>query len=130
MDFNVTKCAIMSLTTRKPSVHTMDNQPITRAQKHDYLGVTMSANLSWKNQCNKVCNKVKRRLGLVKRTLHAADISVRKTAYEMLVRPSMEYATCAWSPNTQKDAQRLEMVQRAAARLCVATTRRHRVQPR
>ena len=114
----MTKCAIMSLTTRKPSVqvYTMGDQPIPRAQKHDHLGVTMSANLSWKNQCNKVCNKAKRTLGLVKCTLHAADISVRKTAYAMLVPPSMEYATCAWSPHTQKDAQRLETVQRAAAR--------------
>ena len=94
----------------------MDNQLIFRVQKHDYLGVTMSANLSWKNQCNKVCNKAKRTLGLVKRTLHAGDISVRKIAYEMLIRPSMEYATCAWSPHTQKDAQCLETVQRAAAR--------------
>ena len=71
-DFNVTKCAIMSLTTRKPSVqvYTMGNQPIPRAQKHDYIGVTMSANLSWNNQCNKVCNKAKRTLGLVKCTLY------------------------------------------------------------
>ena len=102
----------MSLITRK--VYTMDNQPISRAQKHDYLGVTMSANLSWKNQCNKVYNKAKRTLVLVKRTLHAADVSVRKTAHEVFVRPSMEYATCAWSPHTQKDAQSLESVQRAA----------------
>ncbi len=33
----------------------------------------------------------------------------------MLVRPPLEYATCAWSPYTQNDKQCLDNIQRAAA---------------
>ncbi len=76
----------------------------------------ISSSLTWKDQSTKVRNKAKHTLGLVKRTLHAADRSVRKTTYEMLVRPPLEYATCAWSPHTQKDKQCRENIQWAAAR--------------
>ena len=65
---------------------------------------------------SRVCGKANRTLGLVKRTLHAAPQQVRKTAYETLVRPSLEYATCAWSPHTQSAIKKVEQVQRAAAR--------------
>ncbi len=89
MNCNVTKCAVMSLSTRKVLQHDyiMNAQLIPRVQKHDYLGITISSSLTWKDQCTKVGNKAKRTLRLVKRTLHVADRSIRKTAYEMLVRP-------------------------------------------
>ncbi len=122
MSFNVTKCAGMSLSTRKVLQHDyiMNDQLIPRVQKHDYLGVTISSSLTWKDQCTKVANKAKRTLGLIKRTLHATDRSVRKTAYEMLVRhpvrSPLEYVMCPWSPHTQKDKQCLKNIKRTAPR--------------
>ncbi len=99
----------MSLTSRKASEqqYTMNDQPIPLVQTNDYHGVTISSNLSLTNQCDKVCNKAKRTLELVKRTLHSADTScnVRKTVYKMLVHPFMEYAI-----------QNLENVQKSTAR--------------
>ncbi len=84
----------------------MNDQPIPRVQRNDYHGVTIPSNLSWKNQCEKVCNKAKRTLEPVKRTLQPADpsCSVWKTVYKMLVRPSMEYAMDL--ENVQKSAAR------------------------
>ena len=40
---------------------------------------------------------------------------VRQTAYEVLVRPTLEYATCAWAPYTKTDIQITEDVQLSAA---------------
>ena len=71
-----------------------------------------------------MCGKANRTLGLVKRTLHAAPQQVRKTAYETLARPSLEYATCAWSPHTQSAIKKVEQVQRAAARFVCGDYRR------
>ena len=127
---NVTKCAIMSLTTRKPvQVYTMDNQPIPRAQKHDYHGVTMSANLSLNGRTNTTrCATRLSRHGLVKRTLHAADISVHKTAY---IRCSFDHP---WTRSTQSALghhthRKMPNVWRRFSELLpdlgVATTRRH-----
>ena len=43
---------------------------------------------------------------------------MRQTAYEVLVRPTLEFATCAWAPHTKTGIQTIERVPRSAAR-CV-----------
>ena len=119
MSFNIKKCAVMTITKQtKPSLHNygMNGETVPRVNSHDYLGVTITSNLSWNDQCNKVHAKAKRTLQLVQRTFHACTPEVKKIAYETLIRPSLEYATPAWSPHTQKNIDRLEHIQRAAAR--------------
>ena len=127
MDFNITKCAIVSVTTKKkPFIHDylMDGQQIPRCENQDYLGVTINHKLSWKPHITKIKNKANRTLGLIRRTLHAAPQQVRKQAYEARVRPTLEYATCAWAPHTKLDIQAVEQVQRAAARYVCGDYRR------
>ena len=54
----------------------------------------------------------------MRRNLHNCPRSVRETAYKTLVRPTLEYASAAWDPHYEKDIQKLERVQRKAARFC------------
>jgi len=46
----------------------------------------------------------------------AAPPDVKSLAYTSLVRPILEYATTAWDPCRAKDINKLDMVQRRAAR--------------
>ena len=39
-------------------------------------------------------------------------------AYNTLVRPQVEYASCAWNPYVKHQINKIEMVQRRAARWC------------
>ena len=68
MEFNITKCHLLSLiqTTRKPSEfnYFMDD----RLSSYDYLGVTQSQDLRWKNHCIKTACKANKTLGIVRRT--------------------------------------------------------------
>ena len=52
----------------------------------------------------------------VKRNIHSSSELVKTRAYQAIVRPSLEYATCVWDPHTQIAKQKLEAVQRRAAR--------------
>ena len=63
-----------------------------------------------------------RHLAYSKDHCHAAPPQVRQTAYEVLVRPTLEVATCAWTPHTKTGIQTIERVQRSAARFisCVS----------
>ena len=104
-------------------------QPITtswgaRTENQDYLGVTINTKLSWQPLINKMQNKASKTLGLFQRTLHAAPPQVRQTAYEVLVRPTLEFDTCAWATHTKTGIQTIERVQRSAARFVTGDYRR------
>ena len=110
MDVNVSKCAVLSVTTkRKPSAYDyyMDDQQIPRADNQDYLLTTINTKLSWQPHINKVQNKARKTLGLTKRKLHAASSQVRITAHEVLDRPTLEYTTCAWSSHPRHTFRKL-----------------------
>ena len=102
----------------------MGSQQIPRTDNQDYLGVTINTNLSWQTHIKKEHNKASKTLGLVKGTLHAAPPQVRQTAYEGLVRPTHEFAACAWAPHTKTGIQTVERVQRTAARFVTGDYRR------
>ena len=124
MDFNVSKCAIMTVThKRTPSIfyYAMDNQAVPRIgpdESADYLGVSINSKLTWNNHCTKVSSKASQTLGMLRRNISSCPTSVKAQAYQTLVRPKLEYASSAWSPHTNKDSKRIEAVQNAAARFC------------
>ena len=127
MAFNVKKCGILSITNKKNRLthdYLMKGETLARVPQHEYLGVTIADNLKWTPQVNKVASKASRTLGLIRRNLHCCSTKVKKSAYETLVRPKLEYATTAWSPHTTKAKQRLESVQRSAARFVLGDYRR------
>ena len=103
-------------------------QPITTSwganKYHGLTTKTINKNLSWLPHINKVQNKASKTLGLLKRTLHAAPPQVRQTAYEVLVRPMLEFATCSWARHTKAGIQTIERVQRSAARFVTGDYRR------
>ena len=104
----MSKCAVLSVTNKrnKPAyTYFMGSQHIPRTDNQDYPGVTINTTLSWQPHVNEVQNKASKTLGLLKRTLRAAPPQVRQTAYEVLVRPTLEIATCAWAPHTKTDTQ-------------------------
>ena len=53
---------------------------------------------------------------LIRRTLKTCSKPVKKRAYETLVRPKVEYAYEAWNPHTDQDVDKIEQVQKNAAR--------------
>ena len=115
----MSKCAVLSVTTKRNTStynYFMGSQQIPRTDNQEYLGVTINTQLSWQPHINKVQNKASKTLGLLQRTLHAAPPQVRQTAYEVLVRPTLEFATRAWAPHTKTCIQTIERVQRSAAR--------------
>ena len=81
-----------------------------------YLGVELSDDLSWKLHVKNIASKANRSLGLLRRNLWNCKRSVKEIAYKSLVRPRLEYASIVWDPYHRSDIDKLEMVQRQAAR--------------
>ena len=85
-----------------------------------YLGVQIAGNLTWHNHVAKVATKGNKMLGLFATTLRL-PLSQKKTlAYQTLVRPTLEYSSCVWSPHQRFLREDLEKVQRRAVRYVCA----------
>ena len=119
MDFNVLKCAITSITLKRPpsiSEYKMKQQLIPRVDHHNYLGVTINNKSTWDSHTKKITAKAQRTLGMLRRNLHSCSQEIKSLAYLTLVRPQLEYASCAWSAHTAKHVELIECVQNASAR--------------
>lgn len=119
MSFSVSKCKVLFITKKKIPSHftyTMDNESLELVSSHPYLGVTLSGDLRWSEHCRNITNSATRVLNTVRRTLHPFAPAVKEIAYKALVRPKLEYSAPAWNPYTKRDVNRIEQVQRNAAR--------------
>lgn len=121
MKFNPSKCKILCISNkRSPPVkkYTFCGVELEQVDNITYLGITLTSKLKWDQHVSTVSSKASQVLGVVRRNLHNCPSSVRETAYKTLVRPTLEYASAAWDPHYEKDIQKLERVQRKAARFC------------
>ena len=81
-----------------------------------YLGVNISHDLNWKNHISHITKKASQTVGFLRRNLRNCPINCRKLAYISLVRSKLDYAATVWDPFSISDIDRLERVQKRAAR--------------
>lgn len=79
--------------------------------KHNYHlhGQILEAVPNAKNFGNKT-------LGFIKRNITTKNENVKELAYTTLIRPQVEYISSIWSSYTKTNTNKVEMVQRRAAR--------------
>ena len=119
MHFNADKCFTLKLSHSKtPSTHhyKLGQSVLKEAKSHSYLGVNISHDLKWVEHINSSISKANRVLGAVRRNLHPCTTDIKSTAYKSLVRPHLEYSGTVWDPYTVDLINKLEAVQRRAAR--------------
>ena len=119
MSLNISKCNAMSI-CRLRSISNFDyvlsNTVLERVTKYKYLGIFLTSDLSWNIHVNYICSKANQALGFTRRQLGKCSQEVKLKAYITLVRPHLEYASCAWDSESSSLTNQIEMVQRRAAR--------------
>ena len=129
MEFNVSKCNILTVTQKmtKNQVefkYHMDGQPLLNTNSTPYLGVTLNEKLNWDEHINKTTAAANRMLGFLRRTMYKCPQDLKATAYKTIVRPKLEYSASIWDPHQQKHMNKIDMVQRRAARFVTNTPHR------
>ena len=81
-----------------------------------YLGILFSQDLKWGDHIAKICKKANSTVGFLRRNLRNCSSGCKRNAYLSLVRSVLEYGATLWDPYLQKDINKLEQVQRKAAR--------------
>jgi hypothetical protein len=79
--------------------------------------------LQWDQHINNITAKANKILGFLRRNLKIPSIRIKEQAYQTLVRPLVEYASTVWNPYAKTEINKIEAVQRRAARYVVNNQR-------
>jgi len=119
MQFNSSKCHILSISRqRNPTLasYYLGTDQLSSVDSYPYLGITISSDLRWDKHVSAVSSKATKYLNFIRRNIYSCPPDVKSLAYTSLVTPILEYVTAAWDPYRAKDINKLDMVQRRAAR--------------
>ena len=87
-------------------------------------GVTVHHKLSGNEHICSIVKKANSSIGFLRRNLQIHQKHIKVNAYKTLVRPQIEYAYTIWDPFTPGNQNKIEMVQRRAARFACNNYRR------
>ena len=119
MAFNPEKCEVIYITTKRNTVrntYSIHGTELNVTNNAKYLEVTISNDLSWKRHVDIITKKANSTMSFIRRNIRSSPSSAKARAYKTYIRPSVEYASSAWSPHSDTLINQLEMVQRRAAR--------------
>ena len=121
MNFNLSKYQVLHVTRIKNPIETnyfLHDTMLDSVLFAKYLGVTILDDLSWSTHIDNITKIANQTLGFLKRNIWVHNKDLKSVAYKTLIRPQLEYASTVWSAHTATDIQKVEAVQRRAAR-CV-----------
>ena len=119
MRFNASKCQVLRVTNkRKPicSPYTIHGHTLEVVDSAKYLGVHLDNHLNFNMHVDKITKKAKATRAFLSRNITHCSQSVKEAAYTTFIRPTVEYASSAWDPHTQRNVKKLEQIQRSSAR--------------
>lgn len=122
MKFHPAKCTVLPVTRKQTENkiarydYQLQGQSLANVTSAQYLGVIMRQDLSWDDHIDSICNRANSTLGFLRRNLRVGATQLKELAYKTFVRPMLEYACTVWDPYTQINIDKLERVQRRAAR--------------
>ena len=80
------------------------------------LGITINEKLQWAEHISNITKKASNKLGFLHRNLKHCPPHIKSSCYKSLVVPVIEYGCTVWDLHTHKDIDKIEKVQRRAAR--------------
>lgn len=119
MAFHPDKCSTIRISRSRNPVtanYTLKGHELETVDCTKYLGVELQSNMSWNRHIDQTVKKANGMLGFLRRNLRVTNESTKTSAYRSIVQPLLEYCSTVWSPYTQEYIQKVEMVQRRAAR--------------
>ena len=122
MEFNPEKCEVLHISKKKkPLIHPyiLHGKTLKNTESSKYLGVTITKDLNWTKHINSTVAKAKNSLRFIKRNVKSSNVEVKEAAYTTYVRPQLEYCSVVWHPWQKYLTNKIEGVQRAAARYCL-----------
>ncbi|CAB3987788.1 RNA-directed DNA polymerase from mobile element jockey, partial [Paramuricea clavata] len=120
MDFNETKCAIVSFTRKHHPIiqsYSLNGSELRKVNEQKDLGILTTSSMEWSSHVATVCSKANRTLGYIRRcSAEIGSLNARRTLYTSLVRSLFSYRSQLWAPQKIKYINMMERVQRRATK--------------
>jgi len=98
----------------------LDNQKLDTVSKAKYLGVILDLKLSFNHHVDTTCKKTNSVLAFIRRNLKHCHRRVKIDVYNSFVKPILYYAAPVWIPHTTSYINKLEAIQKHAARFIMS----------
>lgn len=124
MRLNTNKCKVMRISHRSANEnlipYNISGSLLEQVTTYKYLGIDITANLSWQAHIDYIVNNANRMLGYLRRNFSMAPSSLKLLLYKTLVRSKLEYACSVWDPGLETLTNQLESVQNRSARFILS----------
>ena len=118
MLFNFGKCKCIHIGHgNMDKEYKMVNAVLGRTTQEKDLGVTFTADMKVSEQCRIAASKGNPVLRLIRITITYKENQLIVPLYKAISRPHLEYCIQAWRPYRKKDIDKLERMQRRAAKM-------------
>ena len=98
-------------------VYSLGDSSLDYVESEKDLGVMVTSDLDWAEQCQKVLSAANQKLGLTRRTCHfVCDQARRRVLYLTLVRSQFEHCSIIWRPQNKTWTNKLENLQKRAVK--------------
>ena len=119
MQFNASKCQVLRVTLKRKPVaasYTISGQTLEEVDSAKLLGVDIDSKLTFNNYIDSICKRANSSRAFLSRNLRSCTKDTRDITYKTYIRPTVEYASTVWDPDTSRNTKKLEQVQRHSAR--------------
>jgi hypothetical protein len=127
MRFNPDKCEVLIATNKKSPIHseyTIHGQVLNQTDSAKYIGLNIHKSLSWDSHIDKITKKANSTLAFLGHNVSRCPTTIKAQCYTTLIRPILEYASSIWSPSKKDSINKVEAVQRRAARFATGDYQR------
>ena len=119
---NTEKTKIVEFQRRPLPLHadppiTLYRKPLATVSQHRHLGLILSSDLRWTPHVDVILSKASRLLGVLRRLSSSLSQAALSAFYMIYIRPILEYANVVWGKLPTYLDDRIERLQRKAARI-------------
>ena len=126
MSLNSAKCKFMNITRSRKLLdvnYCIKDQILETVKCYQYLGFSISHDLSWANHVRSTVAKCSKLCGFIRRTVNSRNPVILKKLFCSLCRPILEYGVPVWLPHQKNHIAAIEAVQRRFTRFCFSFDR-------
>ena len=97
---------------------TIENKKVLQETSFNYLGLTLSSDLTWHNHIDNMITKINQRLVVLRRVKEFLDLDTRCVLYTSLILPLFDYGDTIWGDkNNSILMNSLQVLENKAAKI-------------